>query len=377
MLAALANAVSDFAGSRKLLLVVDDAHWADAASVRVVEQLLEVVPQARVIATARTVDVDAADISGLLLRLRTKDRASVVTMGGLDLDEVAAALEEHGVRTPESTLVHAVHSVTGGNPLYVREIGRHLAVTGPPARVDDEQLLDAIGLPRGLAELIDANVARLGAPVRRVLEVCAVIGGSIEVGVVARACGLPQPELTAAIEVARRAGVLVESSSDGATLRFDHPLVREVMLQGLGMARRAHLHQRVAEAIETYHHDDVDRFSAELAHHLATAANVGSARDAIEFAVRAGERAEAVCAYDEAVHWFSHALRLSREQSDDPDTVARLLTLLGIGAEPRGRRPARARGAARGGGGCPRHAESRAVRASGAAPRRRVGRRRA
>jgi DNA-binding SARP family transcriptional activator len=329
MLAAIAAAVSDFAGSRTLLLVVDDAHWADAASVRVLEQLLQVVPQLRVIATARAVDLESADIGALLVRLRTKDRASVVTMRGLELADVAAALAEQGVHTPESTLVHAVHSATGGNPLYVREIGRHLAVASPPARVGDGPLLDAIGLPRGLAELIDANVARLGAPARRVLEVCAVIGGSIEVGVVARASGLPQPELLAAIEVARRAGVLVESSTDGATLRFDHPLVREVIFQGLGAARRAQLHQRVAEAIEAYHHDDVDRFSAELAHHLATAANVGSARDAIEFAVRAGERAEAVCAYDEAVHWLSHALRLARERDDHPDTVVRLLTALG------------------------------------------------
>ena len=116
--------------------------------------------------------------------------------------------------------------------------------------------------------------------------------------------------------------MLVESSTDSAALRFDHPLVREVLLHGLGAARRAQLHQRVAEAIEAYHHDDVDRFSADLAHHLAAAANVGSARDAIEFAVRAGERAEAVCAYDEAVHWFSHALRLARDRGDDLDTVA-------------------------------------------------------
>ena len=156
-----------------------------------------------------------------------------------------------------------------------------------------------------------------------------MIGGSIELGIVARACGLSEPDLQTAIGVVRQAGVLVESPTDPAALQFDHPLVREVVLQGLGAARRAQLHQRVAEAIESYHHDDVDQFSAELAHHLAAAANVGSARDAIEFAVRAGERAEAVCAYDEAVHWFSHALRLARNRGDDLDNVARLLTALG------------------------------------------------
>lgn len=327
--AAIAAAVDHFAGSRTLVLVVDDVQWADTGSVRVLEQLLELVARVRVIATARTVGIDEADVGAMLARLRTKDRAFFVPVGGLELPDVAAALGEHGVDAPDSTLVSAVHGATGGNPLYVREVGRHLAVAGRPALTVDGPLLEAIGLPRGLTELIDANVARLGAPARRVLEVCAVIGGAIELGVVARACGLPEPDLLAAVEVVRRAGVLVESATDGAMLRFDHPLVREVLLHGLGAARHAQLHQRVAEAIETYHHDDVDRFSAELAHHLAAAANVGSARDAIEFTVRAGERADAVCAYDEAVHWFSHALRLARERGGDPDTVARLLTALG------------------------------------------------
>jgi DNA-binding SARP family transcriptional activator len=327
--AATATAVADFSGSRALILVLDDLQWADTASVRLLEQLLEVVAGLRVIATARTVDMEAAEVGAMLARLRTKDRAVFISLTGLDLPDVAAALGEHGVRAPETTLVHAVHGATGGNPLYVREIGRHLAVAGRPSSAVDGPLLDTIGLPRGLTELIDANVARLGAPARRVLEVGAVIGGSIELGVVARACGLPERDLQTAIEVVRRAGVLVESSTDSAALRFDHPLVREVLLHGLGAARRAQLHQRVAEAIEAYHHDDVDRFSADLAHHLAAAAKVGSARDAIEFAVRAGERAEAVCAYDEAVHWFSHALRLARDRGDDPDTVARLLTALG------------------------------------------------
>jgi tetratricopeptide (TPR) repeat protein len=328
--AATAAAVADFAGSRALVLVVDDLQWADPARVRLLDQLLDVVAGLRVIATARTVDIQAPEVGAVLARLRTADRAVFLSLTGLDRPGVCAALGEHGVDAPDRALVQAVHSATGGNPLYVREIGRHLAVAGRPSPATDGSLFDTIGLPNGLTELIDANVARLGAPARRVLEVGAVIGGSIELGVVARACRLPEPELQTAVEVVRRAGVLVESSTDPAALQFDHPLVREVLLHGLGAARRAQLHQRVAEAIEAYHHDDVDRFSADLAHHLAAAASVGGARDAIEFAVRAGERAEAVCAYDEAVHWFSHALRLARERRDDPDTIARLLTELGV-----------------------------------------------
>jgi tetratricopeptide (TPR) repeat protein len=208
-------------------------------------------------------------------------------------------------------------------------VGRHLAITGPPPIAADTGLLDAIGLPQGLGELIDANLARLGAPARHVLEVGAVIGASIELGVLQRACRLPDPELLAAVGVAQRAGVLVEAANPNGALRFEHPLVREVLVRGLGSARRAHVHQLVAEAIEAVHHDDVDHFAAELAHHLAAAANVSSARDAIDFAVRAGARANAVCAYDEAVQWFAHALRLSRSRDDGTVALVHLLLALG------------------------------------------------
>lgn len=329
LVAAVAADVGRFAGGRTVVVVVDDVQWADNASLRVLERLLAAVAHIRVIATVRSVDMEDAGVGSMLARVRARDMAFLIELGGLELAGVEAALREHGAGALDPALVRAVHHATNGNPLYVREIGRHLAVAGPTALAADGTLLDAIGLPRGLAELIDANLARLGAPARRVLEVCAVIGGSIELGVLARACGLSQPDLLAAVDVARRAGVIAESSTGGALLRFDHPLVREVLLLGLGGARRAHLHQRVAEAIESYHHDDVDRYSAELAHHLAAAANVGSARDAIEFSVRAGERAYAVCAYDEAVHWFSHARRLTHARGDDPDTAARVLTALG------------------------------------------------
>ena len=80
------------------MLVVDDLQWADTASVRLLEQLLDVVAGLRVIATARTVDMDAPEVGAMLARLRTADRAVFVSLTGLDVADVAAALGEHGVR---------------------------------------------------------------------------------------------------------------------------------------------------------------------------------------------------------------------------------------------------------------------------------------
>jgi hypothetical protein len=322
------DAVLRFIGDRRLLLVVDDLQWADNASARLLDHLLTVVPSVIALATMRFDGTEPREAGDAVRRLRTTDRAMVLELEGLGRYDVEGALRDYGATQVDAPLVNAVHDATNGNPLYVREIGRHLAA-GHPEIPFGTPLLDAIGVPRGLAELIDANIARLGAPVRQVLETCAVIGGAVELGVLERASTLPEPDLYAAIDRARQAGFLVDSASGDATLRFDHPLVREVLLHALGPARRARLHQRVADAIESYHGREVDRFVAELAHHLAAAANLGTAHDAIEFAIRAGERAEAVCAYDEAAQWYAHALRLAREREASNDDVVRLLTAQG------------------------------------------------
>jgi DNA-binding SARP family transcriptional activator len=329
LLAALARSLHALAGPQTVVLVVDDVQWADDATVRAIEFLLRVVPQLRIVATCRPLEPHGSAVADLLSALRASDAALFVPLEGLSRTDVAETLAVHGTRDVDAALARAVHDLTGGNPLYVREIGRHLAVAGRPQPVPGGSLLDAVGLPRGLAELIDANVARLGSHVRRVLETAAVISGPVEPGVLRRSCGVADDDLLTAVDVARRAGVLVEDATGGGAVRFEHPLVREVILQGLGSTRRAQLHQRVAEAIEAFHRDDVDRYAAELAHHLAAAANVGSAHDAIEFATRAGERANAVCAYEEAVHWFAHALRLAHAGGEAPEVIARRLTALG------------------------------------------------
>src|SRR5262249_39970239 len=158
---------------------------------------------------------------------------------------------------------------------------------------------------------------RLDVRAQRTLEAAAVVGGHAEVGVLARVCRLTHAEFLTALDAARHAGGLVDT--DAAAARFEHPLVREALLKRLGAARRAPQHRRVADAIEAFHADEVDRFSAELAHHLAATANLGGAPDAMAFAVTAGERAEAVCAYDEAAHWYAHALRLSHASGTDDD----------------------------------------------------------
>jgi hypothetical protein len=329
----VAGAFAAFAASRRVVLTVDDMQWADTATVRVLEQLLAVVPNVTLLVAARTPDIEDTEAGRWLARLRAGDGARFVELRGLPSNAVADALAAHGAPQVDPRLVVAVHAATSGNPLYVREIGRHLAgaaVPAPqPSTVDPTTLLDAIGVPAGLTGVIDANLERLGPTARHVLDVAAVAGGAVDEAVLVRACDAPEAVVLGALDHIRRAGVLVEVPGVAPVLRFEHPLVREVLLDALGASRRRAVHQRIADAIEAHHRDDLDRWSATLAHHLAAAANVGTAHDAIEFATRAGQRASAVAAHDEAVHWYVHALRLTQARAASPSELAVALTRLG------------------------------------------------
>jgi len=308
---------------RSVLLVLDDLHWADAASVDLLERLIEDVADLRVFVTARLPEIDRSPAGPFLAGLHTRGLLVRVALRGLDATAVAHIMCDHS-----PSFAATVCTATAGNPLYVHEIRRHIAASGMTAENHDEMLLDSIGLPDGLSELIDANLARFGGPARKVLDGAAVIGDSFEIALVERCCDVPTDQALESLRTLHRAGVLVKVTRvPNPRSRFAHPLLREVLLDGLTQQRRQQLHQRVAEAIEALHHDDLDAYAPQLAYHFSVAANVGDDSSAVDFALRAAQRATAVFAFAEGVRWYEHVMRLLSETPNDPLSIRVLIAL--------------------------------------------------
>ncbi|XVQ83609.1 BTAD domain-containing putative transcriptional regulator [Microbispora siamensis] len=303
----VARALTRRAAAAPVLVVVEDLHWADAASLKLLTFLgadLHRVPLL-VLATVRpepAVDRQAlTEALGELTRQRGTERLAVTP---LTPEQIADYLRETGWAWPE--LASALHDRTGGNPFFLGELLRLLTSTHPDGRVGVADVL-ALAVPDGVRDVINQRVSRLPEDSQTLLRAAAVIGRDVDADVLETATGVGGARVMMLLEPAVAIGLLVEVDG-GWDYRFSHALVQEALYSGLSRRQRAQLHGRVGEAIETLRWGEAGSRLPALAHHFGLAARVGYADKAVSHAMEAAEQATARLAYDEAVLYWEQAL---------------------------------------------------------------------
>lgn len=184
----------------------------------------------------------------------------------------------------------------------------------------------SIRIPEGVKEVIGRRLNLLSARCNEMLALAAVIGRDFAHDVLARAvAGQENQGLLEALDEALGTHV-IEETTDGQ-YQFAHNLIRMTLYDELRPARRRQLHRIVGDAVEVSRRADIDAVLPELARHFFTA---GDIEKGISYATRAGQRAEALLAFEDAVQFFQTALE-AMDQRADPDDAARcrLLFLLG------------------------------------------------
>jgi tetratricopeptide (TPR) repeat protein len=132
------------------------------------------------------------------------------------------------------------------------------------------------------------------------------------------------------LDDAAASGIVEQLSPPFGRLRFSHGLIRETLYEGICSARRQLLHRNIGEILETLCAGDLERHVSELAHHFCQAAPAGVAEKAVDYAVRAGQRAMRLLAYEEAVGHFELALQ-TLHLVEEPRDDLRCELLLGLG----------------------------------------------
>jgi class 3 adenylate cyclase/tetratricopeptide (TPR) repeat protein len=331
-----------------LLLVLDDLHWATKPTLMLLRHVVR-VGGGRVLVlgiyrdTELTHDHPLVDVLVDLRRLGGLERLS---LSGLDDLGVRRLVEQAAGRTLDEdglALSQAVYQETEGNPFFVREVLRHLAETGavePGEGGWTTRLpVDQLGIPEGVREVVGHRLSRLSGDTNHALRIAAVVGPEFELGVVQAAGNLSEEALLGAVEEAAGARLVTEVS--GTRFRFAHALVRATLYESLTAARKIALHRRVAEAIETSHKGALDDYLPALAHHWARFAVPGAdTTRAIEYATRAGDRALAQLAHDEAAAYYRQALDLLAVAEGPAQESQRLELLISLGqAERRAGQP--------------------------------------
>jgi predicted ATPase len=249
---------------------------------------------------------------------------------GLGVDEVgelvtvATALE---MDTAGLELTREIAQETDGNPFFVAEILRHLTESGAISEGADgrwglRSSVAELGLPHSLREVVCRRVERLGEQTEKILTVAAVTGRTFDIELLALLTESDEDELLDALDRALQASLLVESPSRAGRFSFAHALISHALYDAVGATRRGRLHRRAAEAIERLCSEESgERLVAELAETTGSAGGsaailayhwreAGDSERAVDYLLKAAERAELARAQTETVALFNQAVEL-------------------------------------------------------------------
>jgi predicted ATPase len=325
---AMTSCLRSAAADRGLVVVLDDLHWADQASLLLLGFVAGELADTRllVIGTYRDVEVDRRHpLSGTLAELYRQPATSHLSLSGLDQGEVGRFIAGVTGTDPALDLVAAVHGQTEGNPFFVSELVRLLAAE---RRLEAGGLRDA-GVPEGIRHVIGRRLNRLSDAANASLAAASVQGRDFDLDVVARATGTPAGDALDDLEEAMEARLVVEVEGRPGRFRFAHALVHETLYEELPARERRRLHDRVGAALVELRGDDFEGYLAELAHHFSQAARPGQAEQAVAYTRQAGDRAMKVLAYEEAASHYQRALR-ALDLQPRPDEAERCDLLLAL-----------------------------------------------
>ena len=307
---------------RPIVLVLDDLHAADAPSLLLLQFVARELDSSRMLVLGAYRDVDPVLGGPLLQALAELAREPVtrrLSLAGLSRRELAEYLELTASSLAHPGLVGSLYDDTNGNPLFVTEIVRLLSVEG----VTDER---RPAIPQTVREVISRRLSHLSAECNRVLLLASMLGREFELDTLALLGDAPEDELLETLDAALAARVVTDSPGSPGRLRFAHVLIRDALYDGLTSVRRVRLHRQVVDAIEAQHGDEPGPHLAELAHHAIAGRIAGKGLD---YARRAGDRALAMFAYEEAARLYGTAIATLRpgDRTDDRTRCELLLMI--------------------------------------------------
>ena len=321
--------------SSPVLLVLDDLQWADPATLLLLKHVLLDPRPASMLILGLYRD-DEVGMSHPLTRMQAAiERETAidrVTLSGLADTDVAAMLDEIIGWSPPMDVARGLREKTEGNPFFLQEVIHQLHESG--IATDRERLVrgqlasDGLGVPARIRDFVAQRLQRLAPAALEILGVAAIVGTEFSLDILAVILGVEPNSIVDDLEGAVEAGLVGEVPARAGTYAFTHALFQQTLHEGHGDNRRASLHARVAEAIETLRPDDPAVLS-DLARHYALATGHYAGK-VVHYGVAAGDRAMAGMAYEDAIEEYTRAIdALPLAPETDGLTKADLLIRLG------------------------------------------------
>ncbi|HEX5505849.1 MAG TPA: AAA family ATPase [Thermomicrobiales bacterium] len=318
---ALAWLVTRLAAARPVLVIVEDLHWSDEASLDVLLALarrLAALPVALLL-TYRSDEINPGlrHALALLERERLAAEIALARLSPSDVDAMLRAIFDQP-RPIRADFLHALYELTDGNPFFIEEVVGALIAAGDIFRAGgrwERRDLGQLRIPRSVQDAVLRRLAALRPEADRMLRLAAVAGRSFDFAILQALTGHDEQELLGLLRELVAAQLVVEESAE--RFAFRHALTRRAIYTALLIRERRALHLAVARAMERLGAATPEAYLADLAYHFAA----GEAwAEALDYGARAGERALALYAPRAAAEHFTRALDAAARLDVAPPT---------------------------------------------------------
>ncbi len=252
--------VEEARASGPLLVVLEDLHWADEASLGllsvVAEHALDV--PLLLVCTYRVEDAEPAGAFGAMLaRLARTQVTERLRLTGLSHETARELLADRLGWQPDEAMAARAAARTAGNPFFLQELARLVRDSSDPTLAWSE-------IPETVHDVLNHRLSRLPVEARRLLDVAAVVGRDCELGLLETVSGLPPEDVDLGLAASVQSGLATETGSPLPVLHFQHALIREALYAQLGARARMRLHAAVGAAMDGRPGVDVDDRAYQL-----------------------------------------------------------------------------------------------------------------
>ena len=304
-----------------LMLVVDDAHWADSGSLGMLRHLSRRLRNRPVLlmATYRELELNESrpfhEVLLDLNRERLTRRVKLTRLTREQTEALLAALFEEDI-TPE--FLEGVYAETEGNPFFVEEVCKGLVESGKLYYEDGEwhrPSMDELEIPQSVRVAIETRVSSLSEIHQEVLRMAAILGREFDFDILLAATDLTENEVIETLEAAEQTQLIEEA--EGLNFAFVHALIPTTLVEGTHKLRRRQMHRKAGAVIEEMKPEELEA----LAFHFGEA---GDDEKALAYYFQAGDRAAQAFGNQEAEVHYRAALLLDPSENERAEILSAL-----------------------------------------------------